>query len=139
MLQKANMGIILKSKEEIEAMRIAGHLAGDVLKMIRDTGGIVMATFVPWFISARVMEHRAGRLGWEARLMEMHPDNAERRERELVISRKVIATFDAARGVVTAAGRDQQCPGHEEESSTHDLATIAAPRRVPKRARHYGC
>jgi methionyl aminopeptidase len=34
MLQKAHMGIILKSKEEIEAMRIAGQLAGDVLRMI---------------------------------------------------------------------------------------------------------
>jgi membrane dipeptidase len=42
-----------------------------------------MATFVPWIVSARVMEHRASRLGSQARLMEMHPDNAERREREL--------------------------------------------------------
>jgi methionyl aminopeptidase len=29
------MGIILKNKEEIESMRVAGHLAGEVLKMIR--------------------------------------------------------------------------------------------------------
>jgi methionyl aminopeptidase len=30
------MGIVLKTPEEIEAMRIAGHLAGDVLRMIRE-------------------------------------------------------------------------------------------------------
>jgi len=59
------------------------NVPDDVLEMIRDSGGMVMATFVPWFVSARVMEHRAGRLGWQARLTEMHPDNTERREREL--------------------------------------------------------
>ena len=30
------MGIVLKTPEEIEKMRIAGHLAGDVLRMIRE-------------------------------------------------------------------------------------------------------
>ena len=30
------MGIVLKTPEEIEAMRVAGHLAGEVLKMIRE-------------------------------------------------------------------------------------------------------
>ena len=59
------------------------NVPDDVLKMIRDTGGIVMATFVPYFVSARVMEHRAGRLGWQARLTQSHPDDAERRAREL--------------------------------------------------------
>ncbi len=39
------------------------NVPDDVLKMIRDTGGIVMATFVPYFVSARVMEHRAGPSG----------------------------------------------------------------------------
>jgi methionyl aminopeptidase len=33
---KELMGIVLKTPEEIEAMRIAGHLAGEVLKMIRE-------------------------------------------------------------------------------------------------------
>jgi methionyl aminopeptidase len=33
--QRVKMGIILKSKEEIEQMRIAGQLAGEVLRMIR--------------------------------------------------------------------------------------------------------
>ncbi len=30
------MGIVLKTKEEIEAMRVAGHLAGEVLRMLRE-------------------------------------------------------------------------------------------------------
>ena len=30
------MGIVLKTPEEIEKMRVAGHLAGDVLRMIRE-------------------------------------------------------------------------------------------------------
>ncbi len=30
------MGIVLKTPEEIEAMRVAGQLAGEVLKMIRE-------------------------------------------------------------------------------------------------------
>ena len=30
------MGIVLKTPEEIEAMRVAGHLAGEVLRMIRE-------------------------------------------------------------------------------------------------------
>ena len=59
------------------------NVPDDVLKMIRDTGGIVMATFVPTFVSARVMEHHASRAGWQARLMELRPDDAERRESEL--------------------------------------------------------
>jgi len=33
--QRAKMGIILKSKVEIEQMRVAGQLAGEVLRMIR--------------------------------------------------------------------------------------------------------
>ena len=33
--QRVKMGIILKSKEEIEQMRVAGQLAGEVLRMIR--------------------------------------------------------------------------------------------------------
>lgn len=36
MLQKRNMGIVLKNAEEIEAMRLAGRLAGEVLQMIRE-------------------------------------------------------------------------------------------------------
>lgn len=36
MLQKRNSGIVLKSKEEVESMRVAGHLAGEVLQMIRE-------------------------------------------------------------------------------------------------------
>ena len=35
MLQKRNTGIVLKSSEDIEAMRVAGQLAGEVLQMIR--------------------------------------------------------------------------------------------------------
>lgn len=36
MLQKRNSGIVLKSREEVESMRVAGHLAGEVLQMIRE-------------------------------------------------------------------------------------------------------
>ncbi len=36
MLQKRNSGIVLKSSEDIEAMRVAGQLAGEVLQMIRE-------------------------------------------------------------------------------------------------------
>ena len=36
-LQKRNSGIVLKSKADIEAMRIAGQLAGEVLQMIRES------------------------------------------------------------------------------------------------------
>jgi len=35
MLQIRQTGIVLKSPQEIDAMRVAGHLAGDVLRMIR--------------------------------------------------------------------------------------------------------
>jgi methionyl aminopeptidase len=35
MLQKSKMGIVLKSSEEIESMRVAGQLAAQVLQMIR--------------------------------------------------------------------------------------------------------
>jgi len=35
MLQKRNNGIVLKSCDDIEAMRVAGQLAGEVLQMIR--------------------------------------------------------------------------------------------------------
>jgi len=35
-LQKRNSGIVLKSREEVESMRVAGHLAGEVLQMIRE-------------------------------------------------------------------------------------------------------
>ena len=36
MLQKRNSGIVLKTNEEIDAMRVAGRLAGEVLQMIRE-------------------------------------------------------------------------------------------------------
>ena len=36
MLQKSHSGIILKNEKEIEAMRVAGQLAGQVLRMIRE-------------------------------------------------------------------------------------------------------
>ena len=36
MLQARDNGIILKSAEDIEAMRIAGNMAGTVLRMIRE-------------------------------------------------------------------------------------------------------
>jgi methionyl aminopeptidase len=35
-LQKRNSGIVLKSNKDIEAMRVAGHMAGEVLQMIRE-------------------------------------------------------------------------------------------------------
>ncbi len=59
------------------------NVPDDVLHLLRDTGGIVMATFVPYFVSTRVLEHNAERAGCKARLAELHPDDAERREREL--------------------------------------------------------
>ncbi|MFT5140346.1 MAG: methionyl aminopeptidase [Lysobacterales bacterium] len=36
MLQKRNSGIVLKSNEEVEAMRVAGQMAAEVLQMIRE-------------------------------------------------------------------------------------------------------
>lgn len=36
MLQRRDNGIIIKTPEEIEAMRVAGQLAGEVLRMIRE-------------------------------------------------------------------------------------------------------
>ncbi len=59
------------------------NVPDDVLRMLRDSGGIVMATFVPYFVSPRVLEHHARRTGWSARLSELYPDDAERRKREL--------------------------------------------------------
>ena len=61
------------------------NVPDDVLKMLCDNGGIVMATFVPYFVSARVLEHRACRIGWISRLLEMHPDDTRRREQELAL------------------------------------------------------
>ncbi|NNL94089.1 MAG: type I methionyl aminopeptidase [Xanthomonadales bacterium] len=36
MLQRKNNGIVLKSADDIEGMRVAGQLAADVLRMVRD-------------------------------------------------------------------------------------------------------
>jgi methionyl aminopeptidase len=38
------MGIVLKTAKEIEAMRVAGHLAGEVLRMIREHVGVGITT-----------------------------------------------------------------------------------------------
>jgi membrane dipeptidase len=59
------------------------NVPDDVLRMIRDTGGIVMATFVPRFVSGPVLEHRARRCGQKARLVEVHPHDRARRDKEL--------------------------------------------------------
>ena len=113
------------------------NVPDDVLKMIRDTGGIVMATFVPHFVSARVMEHRAGRLGWQARLTEMHPDNAERRERELAALGEVADHIDHLCAVMGAEhvgtgsdfdGIEQVPEGLEDVSKFPDLFVELARR-----------
>jgi membrane dipeptidase len=54
-----------------------------VLHRVRDTGGVVMATFVPAFVSAAVRDHQAGREAEEARLARLHPSDPERRDLEL--------------------------------------------------------
>ena len=59
------------------------NVPDDVLEMVRDTGGIVMATFVPRFVSRVVMEHSARRRGHESYLSDQHPDDPERRTSEL--------------------------------------------------------
>ncbi len=47
-------------------------------------GGIAMATFVPYFVSAEVTQHEAAEQGEQARLAMLHPDEPERRAAALV-------------------------------------------------------
>lgn len=54
-----------------------------VLHRVRDTGGLVMATFVPAFVSERVRGWQALREAEEARLQRLHPSDPERRDLEL--------------------------------------------------------
>jgi membrane dipeptidase len=54
-----------------------------VLHRVRDTGGLVMATFVPAFVSEEVRNYQAEREAEEARLLRLHPGDCERRELEL--------------------------------------------------------
>lgn len=54
-----------------------------ILETVRDRGGLVMATFVPHFVSAAVRDHRATRDGERARAAALHPADAPARERLL--------------------------------------------------------
>lgn len=54
-----------------------------VLHRVRDTGGLVMATFVPAFVSAAVHSHQAEREAEQARLTLLHPADEDRRDLEL--------------------------------------------------------
>lgn len=54
-----------------------------ILHRVRDTGGVVMATFVPTFVSSVVRAHHAAHQAEIARLATLHPADVPRREREL--------------------------------------------------------
>jgi membrane dipeptidase len=55
----------------------------DVLRRIADADGIVMATFVPYFVSAEVTDYEARLQGEKARLKMLHPDEPHRRAEQL--------------------------------------------------------
>jgi membrane dipeptidase len=44
----------------------------DVLKLLPKNGGVVMVTFVPQFLSPKVVEHGRLRTAEQARLREQH-------------------------------------------------------------------
>lgn len=52
------------------------NVPDDVLERVRANGGVVMATFVPMFVSAAARDARAARTGEEARMRELHPHDA---------------------------------------------------------------
>ncbi|NKB89030.1 MAG: membrane dipeptidase [Acidobacteria bacterium] len=56
----------------------------EILRRIAAGGGIAMATFVPYFVSAEVTQHEAAEQGEQARLAMLHPDEPERRAAALV-------------------------------------------------------
>ena len=53
------------------------------MQRIAAGGGIVMATFVPYFVSTEVLAHRAERAGEVARLAQLMPDEPDRRRAAL--------------------------------------------------------
>lgn len=59
------------------------NVPDDVLERVAESGGIVMATFVPRFVSDPVREHHARRAGEEARARTRWPADPDRRERAL--------------------------------------------------------
>jgi membrane dipeptidase len=68
------------------ARALDGHprnVPDEVLAMLPRQGGVVMVSFVTSFTSEAVRAHDAARSGEEARLKALHPEDAERVEREL--------------------------------------------------------
>jgi membrane dipeptidase len=68
------------------ARALDGHprnVPDEVLAMLPRQGGVVMVSFVTSFTSEAVRAHDAARDGEEARLKALHPEDAERVEREL--------------------------------------------------------
>lgn len=55
------------------------NVPDDVLTAIAANGGIVMATFVPYFVCAEVLAHKAARAAEVERLALSHPDEPQRR------------------------------------------------------------
>ncbi len=55
-----------------------------VMRRIADGDGIIMATFVPYFVSPEVLAHRAAHDAETARLTMLHPDEPRRRAESLV-------------------------------------------------------
>jgi membrane dipeptidase len=64
------------------------NVPDQVLHRVRDTGGLVMATFVPAFISERVRQYEANLEAEETRLARLHPVGAEHRALELAAWRR---------------------------------------------------
>jgi membrane dipeptidase len=56
----------------------ARNVPDDVLDRVPRNGGIVMVTFVPYFVSSAVRDHRAARRGERERLLELYPGDPER-------------------------------------------------------------
>jgi membrane dipeptidase len=62
------------------ARALDGHprnVPDDVLKRVRENGGVVMVTFVPSFVSETLRTHLAAREAEKARLESLHPGSPE--------------------------------------------------------------
>lgn len=59
------------------------NVPDDVLERVRDCGGVVMATFVPYFVSADVLAYKAAIAAEQARLRAQFPGQPERRRAAL--------------------------------------------------------
>ncbi|HEU4523363.1 MAG TPA: dipeptidase [Thermoanaerobaculia bacterium] len=61
----------------------ARNVPDDVLRRMKENGGIVMVTFVPGFISERVREHTAAKAAEEARLKSLYRGQPDRVTKDL--------------------------------------------------------